>query len=59
MAILLAIAGFCALVLSGSVAVLICSHRLLNRAFHVLDFAIRLAEQNSPDIDITRREGSE
>ena len=59
MSILLALAGFCALVLSGSVAVLICSHRLLNRAFHVLDFAIRLAEQNSPDIDISRREGSE
>ena len=59
MSILLALAGLCALVLSGCVAVLICTQKYLNRAFDVLDFAIRLAEQNSPDSDITHREGSD
>ena len=59
MAILLAIAGLCALVLSGCVAILICSQRNLNRAFDVLDFSIRLAEQYSPDNDIEHKEGSE
>ena len=59
MAILLAIAGLCALVLSGCVAILVCSQKNLNRAFDVLNFAIRLAEQNCYDNDIHMPDVSE
>lgn len=59
MSILLALAGLCALVLAGCVVVLFCSQRNLNRAFDVLDFAIRLAEQNTNNDDIERQEGTE
>ena len=59
MAILLAIAGLCALVLSGCVVILVCSQRILHRAFDVLDFSIRLAEQNYSDPYIEHKEGSE
>ena len=59
MSILLALAGLCALVLAGCVAVLFCANRNLNRAFDVLSFSIRLAEQNSHFDGIERKEGTE
>ncbi len=59
MSILLVLAGLSAFVLVNCVVVLFCSQKNLDRAFDVLSFAIRLAEQNTNNDDIERQEGTE
>lgn len=54
MSVLLLIAGFCVLCLSGSVALLIISQRLLNRAFDMIDFVVAYSEHNEHVCDIDR-----
>lgn len=57
-ALFLVLAALSILDLAASVVILAFARNFLNRAWHILDFAIRLAEQYSYDYNITRKEGT-
>ncbi len=59
MGLLMLLAGFCFLVLSGCVALLITAQKILNRAFDMINFAVGLHEQMLNDYGIDRREGTD
>ena len=59
MSVLLLIAGFSVLCLSGCVAILIISQRLLHRAFDMVDFVVAYSEHHEHDCDIDRPEVSD
>ncbi len=59
MEILLVLAGFCVLCLSGCIGTLIVSQRLINRAFDIVNFVVSYLEQHRPELDINRPEVSD
>ena len=59
MSVLLLIAGFSVLCLSGSVALLIISQRLLKRAFDMVNFIVGYIEHHEHVCDIDRPEVSD
>lgn len=59
MEILLVLAGFCVLCLSGCIGTLIVSQRLINRAFDMVNFVVSYLEQHRAELDINRPEGSD
>ena len=59
MCLLLLIAGFCVLCLSGCVAILLVSQKLLHRAFDMIDFSVALLEQHYSEDSIDRPEVSD
>lgn len=59
MSLLLLIAGFCVLCLSGCVAILFTAQKILNRAFDMIDFVVAYSEHNEHVCDIDRPEVSD
>ena len=59
MSVLLLIAGFCVLCLSGCVALLIIAQKILNRAFDMIDFVVAYSEHHNHDCDIDRPDVSD
>ncbi len=68
MGLLMLLAGFCFLVLSGCVALLITAQKILNRAFDMINFSVALSEKIRViadkigidfDLDVLRKEGTD
>ena len=57
--LLMLLAGFSFLCLGGSVALLICSQKILHRAFDMVNFSVALHEQQLNEDGIDRLEGTE
>ena len=57
MPFLLLLAGFCVLCLCGSVAVLIATQKLINRAFDLVNFVACYLDQHTPELDFHHPEG--
>ena len=56
MSVLLLIAGFSVLCLSGCVAILIIAQKILNRAFDMVNFIVGYIEHHEHDCGIDRPE---